>query len=198
MPNPNPPFFVQFSADAASSATIDHSQAAPGGDARRAGHTSISFPGNGALTSRTETGAPRADGLVPFYFSSVNVHFRLTDYIVGITSDYPAGSCTYNATMRHEVDEHIVNPTRIMYGFRDPLVAELNALRLPTRGAAQWVHPRQVADVEKRYMDRVRQIIQTYRNRVSAALRTARDASDSPASDQRVYGQCPAAEWNRP
>jgi len=198
MPNPNPPYFVHFSADPVSSATIDHSQAAPGGSTRRAGHTSISFRGKGGLTWQPETGTLRADGLVPFYFSSVNVHFRLTDYMVAITSDYPAGSCAYNATMRHEVDEHIVNPTRIMYGFRDPLVTELNTLRLPTRIAPQWVHPSQVADVEKRYIEKVGQIIQGYRNRVSAALREAKAASDSPASDQRVYKQCPIEEWKRP
>jgi hypothetical protein len=198
MPNPNPPYFVRFSADPVSSATIDHSQAAPGGDARRAGHTSISFRGKGGLTWQPETGAPRADGLVPFYFSSVNVYFRLTDYIVAITSDYPAGSCTYNATMRHEVDEHIVNPTRIMYGFRDPLVTALNAVPVPTRIAPQWVHPNQVSAVEKGHIGKVGRVIQLYRDRVSAALRTAKAASDSPASDQLVHKQCPIEEWNRP
>ena len=113
MPNPNAPYFVHFSADPASSATIDHSQSAPGGGVHRAGHTSIDFPGKGGLTWQPETGAPRADGLVPFYFRSVNVYFRLADYVVRITSDYAAGSCSFNATMRHEVNEHIVNPTRI-------------------------------------------------------------------------------------
>ena len=42
-----------------------------------------------------------------------------TQDLVQVTSGYPEGSCTYNATMRHEVNEHIVNPTRVMYGFRD-------------------------------------------------------------------------------
>src|SRR4051794_20343672 len=131
MASPNPPYFVHFSVDPASSATIDHSQSAPGGAAHRAGRTSIDFRGKGGLTWQPETGTPRADGIVPFWFRSVNVYFRLTDYIVRITSDYAAGTCAYDATMRHEVDEHIVKPTRIMYGFRDQVVTALNAVRLP-------------------------------------------------------------------
>lgn len=198
MANPNPPYYVSFSADPAASATIDHSQAAPGGGSHRAGHTSIHFRGRGGLTWQPETGRPRADGMVPFYFRSVNVYFRLTDYVVRITSDYAAGSCAYNATMRHEVGEHIVNPIRIMYGFRDQVVTALNAVRLPTQNAPQWIRPGQVAAVESGYIQQVGRVIQDYRNRVSAALRRAQATSDSHASYQSVYRQCPVEEWNRP
>ena len=195
---PNAPYFVHFSADPVGSARIDHSQSAPGGAVHRAGRTSIDFRGKGGLTWQPETGARRADGLVPFYFRSVNVYFRLTDYVVRITSDYAAGSCSFNATMRHEVDEHIVNPTRIMYGFRDQVVAALNAVRLPTENAPQWLRADQADAVEAGYIRQVGTVIQNYRNQVSAALRRAKDASDSPASYQQVYRQCPAEEWNRP
>lgn len=197
MTNPIPPYFVHFSADPVSSATIDHSQAAPGGAAHRAGHTSIALRGRGGLTWQPETGPVRADGLVPFSFRSVNVYFRLTDYVVGITSDYPAGSCAYNATMRHELNEHIVNPIRIMYGFRDRVVTALNAVRLPTAIAPQWVPPNQVSAVENGHIRRVGQVIQSYRNQILAALRTAQAASDSPASYRGVFRQCPIEEWNR-
>jgi hypothetical protein len=195
---PNAPYFVHFSADPAASARIDHSQSAPGGAVHRAGRTSIDFRGKGGLTWQPETGARRGDGLVPFYFRSVNVYFRLTDYVVRITSDYAAGSCSFNATMRHEVDEHIVNPTRIMYGFRDQVVAALNAVRLPTENAPQWLRADQADAVEAGYIRQVGAVIQNYRNQVSAALRRAKDASDSAASYQQVYRQCPAEEWNRP
>src|SRR5437764_14577434 len=107
MPNPNPPYFVQSSAEPASSAQIDHSQAAPGGATHRAGHTAINFRGRGGLTWQPETGAARADGMVPFYFRSVNVFFRLSAYIVQITSDYHYGSCAYNATLRYDIQEPI-------------------------------------------------------------------------------------------
>src|SRR3954465_6207230 len=106
MANPISPYFVNFLADAASSAQIDHSQAAPGGSSQRAGHTSINFRGRGALTWQPETGRPRSDGTVPFFFRSVNIYFRLTDYVVQITSAYGVGSCAYNATRQHEFDEH--------------------------------------------------------------------------------------------
>ena len=198
MPIPNPPYFVHFSADPASSATVDHSQSAPGGVAQRAGYTSISFRGQGALTWAPETGAPRTDGMVPFYFLSVNVYFRLTDYVIQITSDYALASCTYNATMRHEVDEHIVNPTRIMFGFRDQVVAALNQVRLPTRNAPDWVRPDQVDATEAGYISQVGAVIRTYRQRVSAAMLQAQAASDAPDRYQTVYRQCPADEWNRP
>jgi hypothetical protein len=197
MPNPDPPYFVHFSADPASSATIDHSQAAPGGSVHRAGHTSISFRGKGGLTWQPETGAPRPDGRVAFHFRSVNVYFRLTDYVVAITSDYAADTCTYDATMRHEVDEHILNPIRIMYGFRDAVVTALNAVRLPTRAMPQWIVPNQVQAVEEGYIRQVGRVVQTYRNQVSAALREAKAASDSPASYQRTFKQCPVEEWSR-
>jgi hypothetical protein len=198
MANPHPPYFVHFSADPVSSATIDHSQAAPGGRAHRAGHTSIDFRGRGGLTWQPETGRARADGLVPFYFRSVNVYFRLTDYVVRITSDYVAGSCAFNATIRHEVDEHILNPTRIMYGFRDQVVTALNGVRLPTENAPQWIRRNQVDAVESGYIRQVGQVVQAYRNQVSAAMRRASAASDSPASYQSTYRQCPVEEWNTP
>jgi hypothetical protein len=172
------------------------------GGARRSGPAGRAYfgslPGRGALTWKPETGSPRADGLVPFYFRSVNVYFRLTDYVVRITSDYAAGSCAFNATLRHEVVELMLNPTRMMYGFRDQVVAALNAVRLPTQNTPQWLRPNEVDAVESRYIQQVGDVIRTYRSRVSAAFQRAQAASDSPASYQNVYRQCPVDEWNRP
>jgi hypothetical protein len=198
MATPIPPYFVHFSADPASSARIDHSQSAPGGLAHRAGHTSINFQGKGALTWQPETGATRADGSIPFWFRSVNVYFRLTDYVVQISSDYPQRSCAYSATLRHEVDEHIINPTRVMYGFRDQVVTALNAVMLPTIGAPRPIRADQVTTVEAEYIRRVGRVVQDFRTRVSAELRRAQAASDSPESYRLVYRQCPVEEWNRP
>ncbi len=197
MANPNPPYFVHFLADPASSAQIDHSQAAPGGRSHLAGHTSIDFRGHGALTWQPETGRPRPDGMVPFFFRSVNIYFRLTDYIVRVASVYGVGSCPYNATLQHEIDEHIVNPTRIMYSFRDPLIQALNAVRLPTQTAPRWLRPDQVEAAETEYVRQVVVVVQDYRSRVSAALRRAQAASDSAARYQLVYRQCPVEDWNQ-
>lgn len=197
MANPRPPYFVHFLADPVSSAQIDHSQAAPGGVSHRAGHTSISFRGRGGLTWHPETGIPRPDGLVPFFFTSVNIFFRLTDYVVQITSAYAAGSCAYNATLQHEVDEHILNPTRILYGFRDPLIQALNAVLLPTQTAPRLLRSNQVEMTEAEYIRQVGRVVQDFRTRVSAALRRAQAASDSAASYDLVYRQCPVEEWNQ-
>lgn len=198
MVNPNPPYYVRFSADPSASARIDHSQAAPGGAAHRAGHTSIAFRGRGGLTWQPETGAPRADGMVPFWFRSVNVYFRLTDYVILISSDYAAGSCAYNATMQHEVNEHIVNPTRILYGYRDRVVTTLNAVRLPTATAPRWLRPDQVDAIEAEYVRQVRRVIEAWRSRILATLQQAQARSDAPESYITVYRQCRPDEWATP
>ncbi len=194
---PRSPYFVEFSADPASLARIDHSQSAPGGLAHRAGHTSINFRGKGALTWQPETGVTRVDGSMPFWFRSVNVYFRLTDYVVQISSDYAERSCAYGATLRHEVSEHITNPTRVMYGFRDQVVIALNAIGLPTVTDPRLILAGQVNTVEDEYIRRVGRVVQDFRTRVSAELRRAQAASDSPANYQLVYRQCPVEEWNR-
>lgn len=198
MANPNRPYFVHFSADPVSSARIDHSQSAPGGVAHRAGHTSINFRGKGGLTWQPETGAARGDGSLPFWFRSVNVYFRLTDYIVQISSDYPKGSCAYSATLRHELKEHIVNPTQVMYSFRDQVVNALNAVVLPIAEAPRWIRRTEAQIVEKEYIQRVGRVVQNFRTRISAELGRAQRASDSPANYRLVYQQCPVEEWNRP
>jgi len=197
MANPTPPYFVHFLADPASSARLDRTQTAPGGSSRNAGFTSVSFRGRGGLTWQPETGTPRSDGMVPFFFRSVNVFFRLTDYVIQINSAYHPGTCVDRATLRHEVDEHIVNPTRIMYGFRDPLIQALNAIRLPTEAAPRWLRPDQVDAAEAEYIRQVGRVVQQIRSRVSAAMQQAQAASDSPENYQVVYGQCPVEEWNR-
>ncbi len=194
MANPVPPYFVEFSADSASSARIDQSQAAPGGAVDRAGHTTIQS--RGSLTWKTETGPPRSDGLVPFSFRSMKVLFRLSDYVVQITSSYRPGSCTYNATMRHEVNEHIVNPTRLLFGFRDQVVQALNKLPLPIATAPRWVRADQAAAVEAEYVKQVGGVVKDFRNKILNAMREASLASDAPKHYGLVYRQCPLEEWN--
>jgi hypothetical protein len=205
MADPKAPYFVHFSADPASSARIDHSQAILGGDPTKVGLTAIDFlagnigspGGRGGLTWQKVTGSPRVDGSIPFWFSSVNVYFRLTDYVVQITSDYAERSCVYNATFRHEVNEHILTPTRIMYSFRDPFVMALNALPpLPTKAAPRWIQPNKVAIFERGYINLVGGVVTDFRRKVSDALQQARAASDSDASYKWEKRQCPIKEWD--
>jgi hypothetical protein len=192
---PNPPYFVSFSADAASSAKIDHSQLLAGGSG--AGHTAINFEGKGALTVQPEIGATRPDGRAPFYFRSINVYFRLTDYLIQITSDYPEGSCRYDATMRHEVSEHILKPIGIMNSFRDQVVTALNAIRAPSQNNPDWIRPADMDATRSGYVDQVKNVVRLYRFRISAALQQAKTDSDSPESYRAVYQQCTIDEWRR-
>ena len=96
------------------------------------------------------------------------------------------------------MDEHIVNPTRVMYSFRDQAVSALNAITLPTASAPRWIQPNQVEMVEREYIQRVGRVVQDVRLRISAALRKAQAASDSAANYRLVFRQCPIEEWTRP
>jgi hypothetical protein len=195
MADPIPPYFVLFAADRIPT-QIDHTQANPGGE-NTGGHTSVLFDGRGALTFVSDTSDPRPDGTVAFFFRSVNVIFRLTDFAVAVSSDYPVGSCAYDATLRHEINAHVRGPIGIMYGFRDPLIARLNTVHVPTRAAPQRVPQADVARIQSAWQQQVFNIVGAFRRDVSRALAADRTRQDSRASYQRVYDQCPAVEWRR-
>jgi hypothetical protein len=199
MSEPRPPCFVSFSADAIPT-QIDQSSANPGpggAAANRAGYTTVKFDGKGVLSFVPASGAARRDGTIPFYFISVNVFFRLTDFSVKVSSDYPAGSCAYNATVRHELNAHIKSPIKIMYGYRDALVNRLNVIPLPTQQLPRWIRPAEMEMTQKTYQDQVYRIVADVRSQVSAALKADRIDQDGPAKYKAVYDQCPAVEWNR-
>jgi hypothetical protein len=194
MPNPNPPYFVQFSADPQSSATIDHSQKEPGGP-NRAGHTSIRFPKPGSLNAKSDVGTTRSDGKVPFFFRSVNIHFRLIDYVVEISSDYAEGSCAYDATRKHEFDEHVLHPTQILFRYRDQLIVALNSIRLPTLSAPRFIAPSQAQQTEDEVLKPVRRLVDYYQQRIRTTMQNAQVISDSPERYQLVHQQCTSAQW---
>jgi hypothetical protein len=194
MPNPNPPYFVQFSADPQSSATIDHSQKEPGGP-NRAGHTWVRFPKDGSLVAKSGLGTARSDGKVPFFLRSVNIHFRLTDYVVGISSDYDEGSCAYNATSQHEFHEHVFNPTRILFRYREPLIVALNSIRLPILSAPRFIMPSQAQQTEDELLTPVRRLVDYYQQRIRDTMKNAQAISDSDDRYQLVHQQCTAAQW---
>lgn len=196
---PHPPYFVMFAADRIPE-RIDQSSRAPGpggAAANRAGYTTVKFNGKGALSFAPELGPARGDGMVPFYFLSVNIYFRLTDFAVKVSSDYPVGSCAYNVTVQHELDAHIRAPIRIMYSYRDPLVLKLNSIPSPTRLLPRWIRPSDADSVQKSYQDQVYRVVADFRAQVSAALNKDREDQDSPANYKAVYDKCPVVEWSR-
>ena len=200
MAEPRPPYKVTFTADQIPT-KIDHSSRVPGPNgpsANRAGYTSVRFDGKGMLSFDSGLGSPRRDGRVPFFFNSVNVCFRLTDFDVKVSSDYPVGSCPYKVTLQHELDAHIRAPIMIMNGYRDALISKLNSILLPTVQVPRWISPSDRDSVEQAYQDPVVGAVRQIRDQVSAALRKDRADQDSPDKYKAVYDKCSVVEWTRP
>jgi hypothetical protein len=198
MSEPRAPYYVNFSADRIPQ-HIDHSSSNPGpagSTADRAGHTSVKFNGKGVLSFAPVLGPVARTGMAPFFFQSVNIYFRLTDFAVAISSDYSVRSCAYRATLKHELDAHIRAPIQIMYGYRDRLIDRLNLIPLPTRQAPRWIHPWEIDAVQDAYEKQVYKVVSEVRAEVSAALKQDRIDQDSPANYARVYDQCPVVEWS--
>lgn len=130
------------------------------------------------------------------YLLSFNVFFRLTDFLIGISSDFTARSCAYRATLRHELDAHIYDPIRIFHSYRDILVGRLNAIAVPTRQSA--LHVASVADGESRKAqieERIKRVVGDTRRELLRDLMLARSRHDSGESYQVVYRQCTDAQW---
>lgn len=199
MAAPRQPYYVSFQTDAIPT-SVDHTSSNPGPSgtgANRAGFTSIHVSPGGGPQFAPYTGTPRADGMVPFYYQSINVRFSLSDFIVKISSDYPADSCAYNVTHRHEFDAHLYRPIRIFSGYRDVVIARLNGIVVPTESNPRWVRPAEVAALRDGLEQQVNEAVSIVYQNLRMALRTARDAEDDPAHYRLVYEQCSAAEWSR-
>ncbi len=189
------PYYVSFVHDRIPQ-HIDHSRVRPGppgGAANRAGYTSVTSKAR--LTFAWDTGPARADGHVALFARSVNVYFRLTDFLVAITSDYAVGSCAYRATRRHELQAHIYDPIRIFHSYRDVLVQRLNHIAFPTQRAPLLVSPDQAQQRQTELEHRIVAVIGQTRQELARDLRQARDRHDSPASYRLVHQQCTAAQW---
>jgi hypothetical protein len=197
MAEPNAPYYVSFSTDAIPT-TVDHTSSNPGpagSSANRAGFTSIRVSAEGGPRFARYTGAARADGLVPFYYQSINVLFSLKDFIVKISSDYPVNSCAYNATNRHEFDAHLYRPIRIFLSYRDIVIGALNGISVPTQPHPRWVRPTEVTALQENFEQQVNEAVSNIYRNLRMAIRAARDAEDDPSHYQLVYDQCSPAQW---
>jgi len=143
-----------------------------------------------------DDGPVGADGRFPIFAQSVNVYFRLTDFLLAITSDFVARSCAYQVTLRHELEAHIYDPIYIFHSYRDVLIQRLNAIVVPTREAPLRVASSseaasRQADVERQVVN----VIGQTRRELVRDLQQARDRHDSPASYRLVYNQCTDSQW---
>ena len=194
---PSEPYYVSFQTDRVP-ATVDHTRSSPGPSSSgvdRAGYTSVRQ--RARVTFAWDNGPARADGLVPFYAMSVNVFFWLDDFLVSVSSDYPEGSCAYDATRRHEFQSHIARPMRIFHGFRDILIVRLSAIQIPTQRSPSWVRLPGVETLKQSLEQQVIQTVGAVKQQLVQALRSDRTAQDSASSYRVVYDQCPAEEWAR-
>jgi hypothetical protein len=189
------PYYVSFIHDRIPQ-QADHSRSQPGptgSTADRAGHTSVTS--RARLTIAWDTGPAGADGQVPLFAQSVTVVFRLTDFVIGITSDYAVGSCAYRATLQHELEAHVYEPIRIFHSYRDVLVRRLNGIAVPTRERPLRVAPSEVASRQAEVERPIVDAIARTKRELLRDLQRARDHHDSPASYSLVYNQCTDAEW---
>jgi hypothetical protein len=163
--------------------------------ADRAGYTSVKQ--RARVTFVWDNGPARNDGMVPFFARSVNVFFWLDDFIVAVSSDYPAGSCVFNATRRHEFESHIRRPMQIFHSYREILITRLNAIPLPTEQMPLWLQPQTIAIRQQQLESQVAQAVGLIKQQLVLALRVDRDAQDSARSYQLVYDMCSPEEWAR-
>src|SRR5579863_62016 len=194
MAEPKPPFYVSFSQDRIPT-TVDHSRANPGPPgASRAGHTTAKP--NARLTLNWDNGPTGADGRFPFFAQSINIFFRLEDFLVEISSNFSDASCAYKTTLRHELQAHIYEPLRIFYSYRDILIQRLNAVFVPTKTAPL----RAASDVEAGQRQeavnrQIRDVVRDVRAALIRDLEDARRRADAPNAYQLVYGQCTYEQW---
>jgi hypothetical protein len=196
MSQPKKPFYVSFTHDPIPQ-QIDHSRSrpGPGGEgANRVGFTSVTSKAR--MTVVWDDAPAGADGRIPIFAKSINIYFRLTDFLVAVSSDFSVRSCAYRVTQLHELQAHIYDPIRIFHSYRDVLIGRLNAIAVPTREAPARVAPNQVAPKRAEMERQVVSAIGQTRRELARDLQQARERHDSAASYRLVYNQCTDAEWS--
>lgn len=195
MAEPRKPFYVSFTHDRIPQ-WVDHSHSQPGppgGSANRAGYTSVTSKAR--LTIAWDAGHSGVNGQIPVFARSVNVYFRLTDFVIAISSDFTRRSCAYQTTLRHELDAHIYDPIRIFHSYRDVLIRRLNTINVPTQQTPLRMAADQVESRQEMLESRIVNAIGQTRRELVRDLRLARDRHDSAESYRLDHNQCTDAEW---
>ena len=192
--NVNAPYYLSFSAERAPT-TVDHSRRNPGpaDGTQRAGYTRFTL--DARIRVESDEGPVGSDGLVPFYFESVNVYFFLKDFSVEISSDYRVGSCPYQVTREHEFESHVRRPTSLFNGYRDRVAARLNQIPLPTQQSPRRIPRGQAAATDSALMRPVVQAVGQLKEQLRQTLERDRHQQDSPAAYRLLYARCRPDEW---
>lgn len=197
MAEPKKPFHISFQTSQVPD-SVDHTRSNPGPSTTgvdRAGYTS--FKQRARVEFVWDNGQPRNDGMVPFFARSVDVRFRLDDFIVAVSSDYPAGSCAFSATRKHEFESHIYRPIKTFNSYRETLVTRLNTIKMPTEQAPIWLRPEAIANRQEQLEGQVAQVVGSLKQQLVQALRADRESQDSQQSYKVVYDTCSPQDWAR-
>ena len=189
------PFKVSFNHDSIP-IQINHSKVQPGppgGSANRAGYTSVTLKPGLSVTWVRE--APTSDGKIPIFISLAEIKFSLKNYKVAISSRYTVGSCPYNATLKHEIDDHIKDPIRIFKSYKDVLIKRLNVLVIPTKKSPILVLQNKIASRENVVAGQIVNVVRETQRELAQKLRKARDQHDQPASYLLIYNKCTPSQW---
>jgi hypothetical protein len=191
----NKPYVVTFD-HAAVPDKPDHSSSSPGPSvigADRAGYTKAILKKK--LSIEWDDGPARADGTIPLISRAVNVSFALDPITVAVSSDYPANSCPYKVTLKHEIEDHARSYLKIFLSYKDTLVSRLNEIVFPTEGAPRWILPKDVESLQDSLAQEVQLIIVTVAKKLFDEMEADRKIKDSPQAYAALYAQCPAADW---
>jgi len=192
---PKDPYRVNFTpADIPS--IPDHSMQNPGpsgGGANRAGYARAIL--KKTVTVSWDNGPARADGMVPFFATAVNVDFVLDPITVAISSDYAKGSCPYRVTLRHEIEDHVKPYIKIFLSYRETLVNQLNTITYPTKSTPTWIKPKSITALQNALGERLKKTILDVVSKLKAEMDADREAKDSPNAYKAIYRQCSPDEW---
>jgi len=190
------PFYISFTHERIPQ-TVNHSKSNPGppGETLRAGYTS--FRQNARFVAVWDDGPISANGLIPIFARSFNIYFRLSDFLIEISSHYHVTSCAYQATLRHELEAHVFDPISIFHSYRNILIRRLNIIDVPTMESPLLVSPQLRATKQEEIEQLVVSVIGQTKREIANELRRASARHDRPSSYRLVYNQCSDAQWAR-
>lgn len=160
--------------------------------ADRAGRTRVR--NQPRMSTAWDTGPSQRDGKVPLFLQSVNVFFRLDPIQVFVAPDYPEDSCPYWVTLEHERG-HVRAYLRLFHAARDPLVADLKRVPIPTSRVPLLVAPADVARVQDEIGASLTKVVRDHQARLRQAMEADSAAKDSPSVYESTHRRCPRDEW---
>lgn len=131
--------------------------------------------------------ARRPEGPYQYWIKTLNVRFDVNRMDVYISSQYPVGSCQYNAVLGHE-NTHVSINSRLFKKYLRLVRAQLARVPLPTR-KHPWTAATQ-AQAEADLDGRIKPIMKRFEENFAAEDRRENAKIDTPASYARTSAKC--------